>query len=192
VLTSVLTSVVESGTARAARALGLPIAGKTGTSNEAKDAWFAGYTTEFVCVVWTGYDDAVPLGRRESGATAALPAFMAFMRAAHDKRKVKGWKRPQGVVEVEIDPETGLLPYEGLEKPLKEVFLKGMEPTETAPVPEDGAGGGGGAPGVAASGAGGGAQVKPASRPPEPAPEKSEKGGGNDPPLAGTSETPPF
>ena len=138
VVTSLLTSVIRSGTGRRARALGLPLAGKTGTSNEAKDAWFAGYSPELVCVVWTGYDDAQPLGRGESGASAALPAWMAFMKAAHAGHSVKPFQRPEGIVEVAIDPATGLLPYPEQEGTRLEIFLAGTEPTEQAEAPDAG------------------------------------------------------
>ncbi len=85
VITSLLTSVVQDGTGKRARALGRPIAGKTGTSNQAKDAWFVGYSTDVACSVWTGFDDPAPLGAGEAGASAALPAFVDFMREAHKK-----------------------------------------------------------------------------------------------------------
>ena len=65
--TSLLTSVVNHGTAASARSLGRPVAGKTGTSNQAKDAWFVGYSTDIVCATWTGYDDGRPLGAARGG-----------------------------------------------------------------------------------------------------------------------------
>jgi penicillin-binding protein 1A len=138
VMTSLLTSVVRDGTARKARSLEMPLAGKTGTSNEAKDTWFAGYSTEMLCVVWTGFDDAVPLGKGESGAVTALPAWISFMKAAHPK-KPAGFVKPEGVVEVAIDPVTGMRPYDGQTNTITEVFLAGTEPTEAvaAPPPED-------------------------------------------------------
>ncbi|MCA9620751.1 MAG: transglycosylase domain-containing protein, partial [Myxococcales bacterium] len=137
VVTSLLTSVISGGTGQRAKSLGLPIAGKTGTSNEAKDAWFAGYSPEMTCVVWTGFDDAVPLGRAEQGATAALPAWIDFMKAAHAGHAVTPWPEPPGVVTIDIDPRSGLLPYTGQEDPVGEVFLRGTEPEEAAPSPED-------------------------------------------------------
>jgi len=143
VVTNLLTSVVQYGTGRRARKLGLPLAGKTGTSNKAKDAWFAGYSPELVAVVWTGFDDAVSLGKREQGATAALPAWIAFMKAAHAARKPSDWKRPDGVTELVIDPRSGLLPYDEQEDTIAEIFVQGTEPTLSAepPQPDDGAGG---------------------------------------------------
>ncbi len=132
VITSLLTSVVQDGTGKRARALGRPIAGKTGTSNQAKDAWFVGYSTDVACAVWTGFDDPTPLGAGEAGASAALPAFVDFMREAHKKRPAADFPVPAGVSRVAIDPETGLRAYAGQENALSEVFLAGTEPTETA------------------------------------------------------------
>ena len=142
VVTHLLTSVIKYGTARRARTVDLPLAGKTGTSNDARDAWFAGYSPELVAVVWTGFDDAIPLGRQEQGARTALPAWIDFMKAAHKGRKPKPWQRPDGVVEVSIDPQTGLLPYPEQEDTVREIFLDGSEPQDEAE-PPDGAGGGG-------------------------------------------------
>jgi penicillin-binding protein 1A len=132
VITSLLTSVVQDGTGKRARALGRPIAGKTGTSNQAKDAWFVGYSTDVACAVWTGFDDPTPLGAGEAGASAALPAFVDFMREAHKKRPAADFPVPAGVSRVAIDPETGLRAYPGQTNAIDEVFLAGTEPTETA------------------------------------------------------------
>jgi len=137
VLTNMMTSVVEHGTAGAARVLGRPIAGKTGTSNAAKDTWFAGFTADVVAVTWVGYDDGGPLGYGEAGAKTALPGWISFMKEATKGKPRVEFPRPAGVVSVKIDPKTGKLPYPGEEKTLDEVFLAGTEPTETAPVPED-------------------------------------------------------
>ncbi|MEZ4310215.1 MAG: PBP1A family penicillin-binding protein [Polyangiaceae bacterium] len=137
-VTSLLTSVVEEGTGQRAKSLGRPIAGKTGTSNRAKDAWFVGFSADVACAVWTGFDDGTPLGAGESGAAAALPAFVEAMRAAHKDRPVTPFREPPGIVRRSIDPETGLLAYEGEEKTIEEVFLAGTDPVETA-VPDAGA-----------------------------------------------------
>src|SRR6185369_6133005 len=76
VLTNMLTSVVDHGTAARAKLLGRPLAGKTGTSNASKDTWFAGYSPDLCAVVWIGYDDGKSLGGGETGASVALPAWM--------------------------------------------------------------------------------------------------------------------
>lgn len=133
VLTSMLTSVVESGTARRARALRRPLAGKTGTSNDARDAWFVGYSPELVAGVWVGFDDRRPLGRRESGAQSALPIWIDLMRVATEGRPRVGFPVPSGVTTARIDPASGLLAYEGQSDAIDEVFLDGTVPTEVAP-----------------------------------------------------------
>ena len=132
VVTSLLTSVVRDGTARRARSLGRPIAGKTGTSNEAKDGWFVGYSTDIACAVWTGYDDPTPMGAGEAGATLALPAFVEFMREAHKKRPAADFPVPGGVVRLMIDPASGLRAYADQKDALEEVFVSGTEPSDVA------------------------------------------------------------
>ena len=132
VLTSMLTSVVSEGTASAAQRLRRPLAGKTGTSNEARDAWFVGYSPSVVAGVWVGFDDRRPLGRRESGTRTALPAWIEIMRAASGDRPATEFPVPSGVVTARIDPVSGLLAPEGAENAVDEVFLDGTAPTETA------------------------------------------------------------
>jgi penicillin-binding protein 1A len=133
VMTSLLTSVVDHGTGARAKELNRPVAGKTGTTNQAKDAWFVGYTTEITCAVWTGFDDPRPLGGgREAGATAALPAFIAFMKGAHEKVPTIDFARPPGIRTVKIDPASGLRAYEGQENAIDEIFLAGSEPVAVA------------------------------------------------------------
>jgi penicillin-binding protein 1A len=136
VVTSLLESVVETGTAREARSLGRPAAGKTGTSDEARDAWFVGYTPDLVAGVWVGFDDRRPLGRRESGARAALPMWIQAMQQLSRNRRVVEFPVPSGVVTARIDPASGLLAYDGMEEPLDEVFVEGTAPTEVARNPE--------------------------------------------------------
>jgi penicillin-binding protein 1A len=136
VVTSLMTSVVDHGTATGAKVLQRPVAGKTGTSNAAKDTWFAGFTTDIVTVAWVGYDDGRPLGPGEFGGRTALPAWVSFMKEA-TKGKPKGdFPRPAGIVAVQIDPKTGKLAFPGQADAIEEVFLAGTEPTDVAP-PED-------------------------------------------------------
>jgi penicillin-binding protein 1A len=138
--TSMLTSVVDHGTAARAKVLGRPVAGKTGTTNDAKDTWFAGFSTDLVAVVWVGYDDGKPLGS-ETGGSAALPAWIDFMRGAHAGRPATEFPRPDGVVDVRIDKATGLLARDTDADALLEVFAAGTEPKEYpdagAPPPVD-------------------------------------------------------
>jgi len=137
-VTSLMRSVVESGTAKRAASLKRPLAGKTGTTNRAKDAWFAGYSTELVAASWVGYDDALPLGWGESGGVTALPLWIAFMRAAHEGRPATDFPRPSGVVTASIDPASGLLAYPGQTDAIEEEFLDGTVPGDTA-APDAGA-----------------------------------------------------
>ena len=105
---SMLQDVVREGTARAARALNRSdLAGKTGTTNEQKDAWFAGFNGALVTTAWVGFDELATLGRYETGGRAALPIWMDFMRSALDGVPSSEWPRPEGLVSVRIDPETG-------------------------------------------------------------------------------------
>ncbi len=137
ITTSLLKSVVESGTAQRARRLGRPLAGKTGTTNASRDAWFVGYSPEIVAGVWVGYDDGLTLGNTEAGATAALPAWMEFMKVAQDGRPVVDFPRPSEIEVARIDPESGLLPYDEQPDTFEEVFLSGTAPTAHAELPQD-------------------------------------------------------
>jgi penicillin-binding protein 1A len=142
VTTSMLTSVIDHGTGARAKVLGRPLAGKTGTSNGPKDTWFAGYSTDVAAVTWVGYDDGRPLGGAEQGAVTALPAWIAFMKAAHETRERKprvDFPRPAGVSVTTIDARTGQLPFPDDPDVLDEVFLAGTEPTAVAePTGNDG------------------------------------------------------
>lgn len=129
-LTSALTSVVKEGTAKSAAALGRPLAGKTGTTNQAKDAWFVGYSTDIVAGVWVGYDEAIPLGYGEAGAVTALPIWTEFMRVASKGRPAVDFPRPPKLITVRIDPITGLLADPALGEGIDEEYLEGTEPTE--------------------------------------------------------------
>ncbi len=135
-VTDLLTSVVTDGTARRAQRLGRPVAGKTGTSNSARDAWFVGFTPEVAAAVWVGFDDRRSLGRRESGGQTALPIWVEAVRAATRGRPVVPFAEPSGLERARIDPATGLLAYEGQADALEEIFLAGTAPTEMARPPD--------------------------------------------------------
>jgi penicillin-binding protein 1A len=136
VVTSMLTSVIDHGTAVKAKSLGRPVAGKTGTSNDehhgTRDTWFAGYSPDLAGVVWVGYDDAKALGTGEAGAVTALPAWVQIMKAAHENRPRAEFARPPGVTTATIDPKTGKLAAAEQADAIDEIFLTGTEPTETA------------------------------------------------------------
>jgi penicillin-binding protein 1A len=141
IIVNMMTSVIDHGTGAGAKALGRPVAGKTGTSNASKDTWFAGFSTEVAAVVWIGYDDGKPLGGGETGGVTALPAWVEFMKAAHANKPPSEFPRPVGVNVVSIDKKTGKLPASSDAEVMDEVFLPGTEPTEPADV-ANGDGGG--------------------------------------------------
>jgi penicillin-binding protein 1A len=141
VTTHMLTSVVDHGTATRAKVLGRPVAGKTGTTNGSKDTWFAGYSPDIAAVSWVGYDDGKPLGPSEAGGLTALPAWVAFMKVAHEGRPAVEFPRPAGVVTMKIDAKTGKLPYPDDTDVMEEVFLEHTEPVEVAELPAPDAGG---------------------------------------------------
>lgn len=125
-----LQDVFDYGTARRARGLGYggQAAGKTGTTNSTRDAWFVGYTTELVGLVWVGYDDNAPIGLY--GDSAALPIWVDFMKRSGYGDRSPEFPAPRNVVLVEIDPTTGLLAGPGCPATRYEAFVSGTEPTE--------------------------------------------------------------
>jgi penicillin-binding protein 1B len=127
-LTAALQGVIERGTGASVRAMGLagPVAGKTGTTNEARDAWFVGYTSNLVTLVWVGFDDGRPHGL--SGAEAAAPIWTDFMKRATATYPPAAFEPPAGVATVRIDPTTGLRATDNCPQVATEVFLSGSEP----------------------------------------------------------------
>jgi penicillin-binding protein 1A len=136
VVIDMMRSVVTEGTATAAAVLKIPIAGKTGTSNDAKDTWFLGLTPDYAIGIWVGFDDPRPMAR-EVGGTTAVPVYVAIMKQMN--QPAKAFVRPAHVVEVTIDKVTGLLAPDGAPKgaAITEVFVEGTQPTEVAPMPDD-------------------------------------------------------
>jgi len=129
-VTNMMRSVLNEGTAVTARANGftLDAAGKTGTTNDLRDAWFVGFTPELLTVVWVGFDDNQPIGL--SGAQAALPIWTQFMKAALAGHPNASFKVPEGITFAEIDPETGKLSTPRCPKTFNEAFLVGTEPIQ--------------------------------------------------------------
>jgi len=108
-MNQLLRDVIQRGTGSRARSLKrADIAGKTGTTNDQRDAWFAGFNQDIVAITWVGFDDSSPLGPRETGASAALPMWIQFMEKALRLYPEKPLPRPEGMVTVRIDSETGL------------------------------------------------------------------------------------
>jgi len=126
-----LKGVFDRGTANVARGWGFtrPAAGKTGTTNDYKDAWFVGYTPDLLAVVWVGFDNQSKLGL--SGAQAALPIWTDFMKRATASTPVTDFVPPPGIRLVEIDPLTGQLATPNCPNVIREAFMEGEEPTGT-------------------------------------------------------------
>jgi len=135
--TDALTSVVQEGTGARAKKLGRPVAGKTGTTNDGTDAWFAGYVPSLATVVWVGHDDNFTLGKGEQGAQTALPIWVQFMEGALREKPAEPFPPCSGIVERLIDRKTGLLAPEGHPEAesLRERFLEGTEPVDTVTLP---------------------------------------------------------
>nr|WP_166358095.1 penicillin-binding protein 1A [Pseudomonas akapageensis] len=108
ILNSMLEDVIKLGTGRRALSLGRSdLAGKTGTTNESKDAWFSGYNADYMTTVWTGFDQPETLGRREFGGTVALPIWMNFMGAALKDKPAHTQAEPEGILSLRVDPISG-------------------------------------------------------------------------------------
>jgi penicillin-binding protein 1B len=128
---NMMRSVFNEGTAAGARGMGfdLDAAGKTGTTNDMRDAWFAGFTPDLLCVVWVGFDDNTPINLQ--GSRAALPIWVDFMKKALLGTEPKQFPvPPENVVFVEIDKQTGLLATPNCPKTMEESFIAGTEPHE--------------------------------------------------------------
>jgi membrane carboxypeptidase/penicillin-binding protein len=132
-VTSLMQGVVDRGTATGIRAAGIagPVAGKTGTSNEERDAWFAGFTPEMVVVLWVGFDEPRTLG--QAAARIAVPIWARFLAEATGGDVAGMFPVPGDVAELEIDPTTGALALDGCPERRPEFFLRGTEPIDTCP-----------------------------------------------------------
>jgi len=131
-MNSMMRDVIRRGTGRRARALGRKdLAGKTGTTNDQKDAWFNGFNRSVVAIAWVGFDSAKPLGRGEVGGRAALPAWMAYMKEALKGVPEVPLKMPPGIVSVRIDPKTGKRARAGQKDAIFEVFRSENVPKES-------------------------------------------------------------
>ncbi|HEX2525868.1 MAG TPA: penicillin-binding protein 1A [Geminicoccus sp.] len=128
-MTNMLAGVVERGTAASAAKLGRPLAGKTGTSNDAKDAWFIGFSPDLVTGVFIGYDQPRSMGDTETGASLALPIWTEIMGRVLADTPPTPFRVPPGVELVRIDAQTGALPGADTAQVILEAFLPGTAPT---------------------------------------------------------------
>jgi penicillin-binding protein 1A len=129
-ITNMMEDVIQKGTGQAAKVIGRPIAGKTGTTDEFINAWFIGGAPNLVTGIYVGFDDRRSLGETESGAHAALPIWINFMQAALKPLPVVAFTIPEGITFVKVDPATGLLEGEEGQATTVELFTKGNEPTQ--------------------------------------------------------------
>ncbi len=132
IVTHLLEGVVKNGTGWRIKALKRPAAGKTGTTNDLKDAWFCGYTPELVTAVWVGHDDHTSMGKGETGSRAAAPIWLEFMKEALKGKPVKDFVVPEGVVFARVDKKTGQLAAPDSPTAIVESFKPGTVPKRPA------------------------------------------------------------
>lgn len=147
-IVNILKGVVERGTGRRVSAVGKPLAGKTGTTNEERDTWFVGFSPDLAVGVFVGFDEPVPLGRRETGSSVAAPVFRDFMAEALKDQPAIPFRTPPGIRLVRVDASTGVLARPGDKNVILEAFKDGTQPSTSANVIEgeswtDGSGEGG-------------------------------------------------
>ncbi len=129
IMNSMMRDVIRRGTGRRALELGRKdLAGKTGTTNDQRDAWFSGFNPNIVATTWVGFDQLQPLGRGETGARAALPMWIRFMREALRNSPETILEQPEGLVTVRIDPDTGRLASAGDDDAIFETFYSERAP----------------------------------------------------------------
>ncbi len=132
--TYVLQDVVESGTGRRVKSIGRPVAAKTGTTDENRDAWFLGYTPSLVTGVWVGWDLERSLGSQEVGGRAAAPIWLYFMEKAVQGSPVETFPVPEGIVFIKVNPKTGAPAKPSDGGAIFECFIEGATPDEGKPV----------------------------------------------------------
>lgn len=131
VLVNVMKGVIERGTGTRARVLERPLAGKTGTTDDATDLWFVGFSPSFVAGVWIGYDIKRSLGSAETGGRLALPIWVQFMRKALGDTEPADFPVPENVIPVSVDPLSGHAVPRGSPGSIVDYFIKGSEPKTT-------------------------------------------------------------
>jgi len=129
IMTDMLQAVIRNGTGKKAAGLNHPLGGKTGTTNDYKDALFVGFSPSIATGVWVGQDRYLTLGKYETGAKAALPVWISYMEECLKNSPAESFDHPDDVTGVAIDPETGLLPMDDTTSTITVLFKKGTEPT---------------------------------------------------------------
>jgi penicillin-binding protein 1A len=127
-IVSMMEGVIQRGTGRSVSVIGKPLAGKTGTTNDSNDTWFMGFSPDLVAGVFVGFDQPHTLGRRETGATVAAPAFRDFMQQALADQPATPFRIPPGIELVRINPATGALARPDEKNAILEAYKPGTEP----------------------------------------------------------------
>jgi penicillin-binding protein 1A len=133
IITYLMQQVVQHGTGWRVKALNRPVAGKTGTTDDQKDAWFMGFAPYLLTGVFVGFDEPRPMGKYETGSRAAAPIWLGYRQAVEEAYPVQDFKRPPGVVMARIDAKNGLLAGPGSEKTYVLPFKAGTQPTKISP-----------------------------------------------------------
>ncbi|MEZ4814729.1 MAG: PBP1A family penicillin-binding protein [Bdellovibrionota bacterium] len=133
--TSLMKSVVDYGTGTTVKALGRPVAGKTGTTSDYKDALFVGFIPQMISSVWVGFDENQQVGPAETGTRAAAPIWLDYMKVATKDLEVSDFQVPTGVSQVTVDADTGGLPTSRTKKLLTDYFIDGTAPGQQMRLP---------------------------------------------------------
>ena len=133
-ITSMLEGVVQRGTGKKVQLVGKPVAGKTGTSNEEKDAWFIGYTPDLTVGVYVGYDTPKPMGKKRTGGELAAPIVADFMRLALREQPATPFRVPRAIELIPINVNTGQRAVFGDEGVILEAFKPGEEPSDSTKI----------------------------------------------------------
>ena len=131
-ITSMMSGVVQRGTARSLKTLNKPLAGKTGTTNDNKDAWFIGYSPDLVIGVYVGYDNPKSLGYKQTGSSVAVPIFKSFIEKSETNKNNTPFRIPEGLSFVNIDEKTGL--PSNAKNSIMEAFVEGSEPYKSGDI----------------------------------------------------------
>jgi penicillin-binding protein 1A len=137
-MVSMLEGVVQRGTGVRIRAVGKPLAGKTGTTNDSLDTWFVGFSPDLAVGVFVGFDEPKSLGDKETGSSVPAPIFRDFMARALESKPAVPFRVPSGIRLVRVNAETGVVAQRGDERVILEAFKPGSEPTELGPVVDGG------------------------------------------------------
>jgi membrane carboxypeptidase/penicillin-binding protein len=132
ITTSMLKDVLIYGTAKSLQKFSQErrAAGKTGTTDDFRDAWFIGYTPQLITGIWAGYDKPAPMGKGFTGGAICAPIWLRFMRSAHAGQPIIDFPKPDSVVSVRIDPESGSIATPECPKKSEEFYVEGTQPTE--------------------------------------------------------------